>query len=212
MLYQQLHPQHNPLPYDTPLDLDSPAVSEADWARLQDWMRVLDREQQYYCERCKELWFDIKIKDGICQRCSIRDREQGDGFPLMSLENQMDPGPVPDSLPELTDIEQMLIAPVHISMHMAHVMGAQYSYKGHVMTFLRDIPDVVSVLPRLPQHCHIVMIRPKQVLVDGRTIDDGTIRQFRKPFTVRRWAVQVSSFFLKTASVALRNKTVTYTS
>jgi ATP-dependent DNA helicase PIF1 len=110
---------------------------------------------------------------------------------MMSADNNMDPGLIPDHLPELTDMEQMLISPVHISMHMAHIKGAQYRYKGHVMTFLRDIPDVVTVLPRLPQHCHVVMIRPKQVLVNGAR-EDGTTRQFRRSFTVRRWAIQVS--------------------
>jgi hypothetical protein len=114
----------------------------------------------------------------------------------MSEENQMDPGSVPEELPHLTDIEQMLIAPIHISMYMAHVKGAQYRYKGHIITFSRDVPDVVQVLPRLPQHCQVVIIRPKQVLVDGRTVDDGATRQFRRSFTVRRWAVQVCIFFL----------------
>jgi ATP-dependent DNA helicase PIF1 len=155
-------------------------------------MRVLNREAQSYYERCKELWFDIKIKDGVCQRCIARDREQGDGPPLMSAANNMDPGPQLDNLPELTDMEQMMISPIHISMHMVHMKGAQYRYKGHVMTFLRDVPDVVTVLPRLPQHCNVVLIRPKQVLIDGRAREDATTRQFSRAFTVRRWAIQVS--------------------
>jgi hypothetical protein len=168
-------------------------MSDTDWNRVQGWMQRLNTQELWHCERCKERWFDITLDaDGVCQRCITRDREvQGtDNCHLMSIKNQMDPGPIPSHLPELTDIEQMLVAPVHISMQMAHVKGAQYRYKGHVMTFLRDVPDVVTILPRLPQHCQVVIIRPKQVLVDGRTPEDPT-RQFRRSFTVRRGAVQV---------------------
>lgn len=191
-LFAQLHPQHNPLPHDEDIDLGAQALSDTDWDHLQTWGRSLNKEQMSYYDRCKELWFDIRRdKHGICQRCIRRDHNQEEGPPLMSHENQMDPGPVPDTLPKLSDIEQMLIAPVHISMHMAHIKGAQYRYKGHIMTFLRDIPDVVQVLPRLPQHCQVVLIRPKQVLVDGTRSDQDSTRQFRRSFTVRRWAVQV---------------------
>jgi hypothetical protein len=198
LLHEQLHPPFDPLPHDQYIDLDSPAVSEADWERVQNWMRFLDKQEMRTCARCKECWFDIKLADGIFKRCEKADKDY-DGSSnncfLMSVDNKMDPGPVPADLPVLTDIEQMLVSPVHISMQMAHVKGAQFRYKGHVMTFLRDVPDVVNVLPRLPRHCQVVIIRPKQVLVDGGSEEEGTTRQFRRSFTVRRWAVQVSLSF-----------------
>jgi ATP-dependent DNA helicase PIF1 len=188
-MFEQLHPSHDPLPLNPIPDLASPAISTADWDLLQTWMRALDKQEMFYCQRCKELWFDLTITNRVCQRCDTRDRGYDLPF-LMSYENNMDPGPAPD-LPELIDIEQMMIALVHISMHIAHIKGAQYRYKGHVMTFLRDVPDVVTVLPRLPQHCNMILIRPKQVLIDGQLPAVGSTRQFRRSFTVRRWAVQV---------------------
>lgn len=174
-------------------DLGAPAMSAADWSRTQEWMRCLGAEELHHCERCKERWFDLKIDgDGICHRCRRRDKDEEkkpeeERTFLMSALNHMDPGDMPD-LPPLSDIEQMLISPVHISMHVVHVKGAQYRYKGHVMTFLRDVPDVVTTLPRLPRHCNYILIKPKQTMVQG--VEEST-RQFRRSFTVERWKVQV---------------------
>ena len=42
----------------------------------------------------------------------------------MSKENNMDPSAILDGLPELSIIEEMLIAPIHISINMIHVSGA----------------------------------------------------------------------------------------
>ena len=111
---------------------------------------------------------------------------------MYSSDNHMDPGEVPPWLPVLTSIEQLLIAPIHISMHMAYIKGAQYRYKGHVMTFLRDVPDVVTRLLRLPRNCNTVLIRPEQRMDDPRR--GQTTQQFRRSFTVRRSAVQVCVF------------------
>ena len=167
--------------------LDQAATSTKDWERIQGWLGDLDKLQKEYCLRCKERWFDISLHNDICQRCLTRDKHQLPGEPhLISSDNHMDPGDMPD-LPELTDIEQMLIAPVHISIHMHHIKGAQYRYKGHVMTFLRDIPDVVTTLPRLPQHCNLILIRPQQSIVDRGS---SVTHQFKKAFTVRRANIQ----------------------
>jgi hypothetical protein len=173
-----------------------PAISDTYWQFVQQWQRHLDGEQMYYCQQCKELWFNIKLTDGLCQRCF---NDKANQPPLYSFENHMDPGELPD-LPTLTDIEQLMVAPIHISMHMAHIKGAQYRYKGHVMTFLRDVPDVVDRLPRLPRHCNTVLIQPKQTLDDPAR---GEItQQFRRSFTVRRRVVQVRSFFSERQSTS----------
>jgi uncharacterized protein DUF6570 len=49
--------------------------------------------------------------DGICKRC--RDKDRGKDFHLFGIDNNMFPGDMPD-LPELTQIEEMLIARVHV--------------------------------------------------------------------------------------------------
>jgi hypothetical protein len=53
----------------------------------------------------------------------------------------MYPGPRPqpaDDLPELTQIEEMLIAPVHALVQLWQVRGGQYKYTGHTCNFPRE--------------------------------------------------------------------------
>jgi hypothetical protein len=48
---------------------------------------------------------------------------------LYSGANEMDPGPMPPSLEQLTQIEEMLIARVHCFVEVRQVRGVQYKYK-----------------------------------------------------------------------------------
>lgn len=172
-------------------------MSDEDWRRVQLWESKLDRLQRVFCQRCKESWYHLKLVDGVCNRCRQKDANQTTF--LYSAVNEMDPGDVPSTLPELTAIEQLLIAPIHVSMHIIHVKGAQYRYKGHIMTFLRDVPDVVLRLPRLPRNCNTVLIKPQQTLDDPRR--GQFAQQFRRSFTVRRGAVQVCISFPSRAAL-----------
>lgn len=75
-----------------------------------------------HCLRCKESWYNLKVLKGICHRCRQKDNSQP--IHLYSRANHMDPGNMPSTLPTLTTIEQLLIAPIHISMQIIYVKGA----------------------------------------------------------------------------------------
>ena len=78
----------------------------------------MDQVNMASCSRCKERWFALDLKDGICHACFLRDKGNKTPF-LMSSENEMDPGEVPAYLPELTQVEEMIIARSHVQM-MVH--------------------------------------------------------------------------------------------
>jgi len=64
--------------------------------------------------------------------------------------NDMDPGAVPETLQDLTTVEQMLIArvaPVMSVMRLPEYCGGQWRFKGHVVCFPPDIQPVITVLP-----------------------------------------------------------------
>lgn len=67
---------------------------------------------------------------------------------------------MPDDLPELTQIEEMLIARVYPFVEIRSIRGQQYRYSGHVINFLRATGRVYRELPLLPQHLDIVMLKP----------------------------------------------------
>ncbi|KAJ7832536.1 hypothetical protein B0H14DRAFT_2364696, partial [Mycena olivaceomarginata] len=94
-------PQTPPPPIDP---LAEPAVSASDKALMDNvrdvWMKIM----MELCTGCDERWFDLNIRDGKCEKCKKR--------PKFQDSNQMNPGLVPD-LPPLTQIEEMIISPVH---------------------------------------------------------------------------------------------------
>jgi hypothetical protein len=92
----------------------------------------------------------------------------------------MDPGDMPD-LPVLTQVEEMLIARVHVFMEVRQVRGQQYKYKGHVVNFLRDTGRVYNKLPLLPSDLEVILLRPSNSSTDPRLN-----RQFIRDFRVRR--------------------------
>ena len=69
------------------------------------------------CATCREKWFDMNIKEGVCRRCSNLKN------PLAFHEiNRMNPGPSIQELarmhgmkvPEqLSQVEEMMISPVY---------------------------------------------------------------------------------------------------
>lgn len=112
----------------------------------------------------------------------------------MLATNSMNLGPIlahPNSLPillELSEIEQIMILPIYISIAIVYVKGAQQQYKGYVITFLRNVPNVVDKLLYLLRKCSIVIVKPQQTLVNQ---DVQSTKQFRRTFRVSQQKVQV---------------------
>jgi hypothetical protein len=129
-------------------------------------------------------------RDSVCARCQRADKGKEDVF-LYGTANNMDPGEMPD-LPELSQVEEMLIARVHVFIEVRQVRGQQYKYKGHIVNFLRDTGRVYNTLPLLPNDLDIVILRPSNTSADPRMQ-----RQFVRDFKVRRGAVLQWLLFLR---------------
>lgn len=101
--------------------------------------------QHQLCTVCHEIWpTPTKPKDDFtCTRCK-RDKGQSKRF---SSENDMDPGPVPECLKNLSQIEEMLIARACPIMCIYWKHGGQRGYKGHVINFPQNVESFLSKLP-----------------------------------------------------------------
>jgi hypothetical protein len=104
----------------------------------------------------------------------------------MSAENEMDPGDIPAYLPELTQVEEMIIARSHVQMMVHRYRGHQYHYSGHCVSFMQNTVKMVDVLPNLPAELDIVVLRPSNQVVKD---DPRYQRQFRSDFRVRKGRV-----------------------
>lgn len=112
-------------------------------------------------------------------------------------------GLVPSSLPELTSVEEMLIARVHVFIEVRQVRGQQFKYKGHVVNFLQNTGHIYDTLPLLPKDLDIVLIRPSNA--SGNPFLD---RQFRRDYRVRKSAVQAWLLFLRDQHPGYRGITI----
>ncbi|KAM4067942.1 ATP-dependent DNA helicase PIF1 [Hirsutella rhossiliensis] len=170
-------------------DLNAQAISQSDQDLLNLWNDKLDSESLEYCSRCKESWFNMVLVNDVCSACRRRDadgkRQPHEPF-LFSEENNLDLGSVPNELPELSQVEEMLIARVHVHIQVFQYRGQQYKYRGHVINFLRDIGHVYTQLPLLPRELDIIIIRP-----GDSTNQPHVVRQFRRQFRVRQGHIRV---------------------
>ncbi|XP_059068758.1 uncharacterized protein LOC131859203 [Cryptomeria japonica] len=71
----------------------------------------------------------------------------------------MDPGPQPNELANLTQVEEMLIARVSPILQVTHATGSQYKYKGHMISFPQNVDHVSKKLPHLIENLPIIIVR-----------------------------------------------------
>ena len=125
------------------------AMSAAHWARVQSFRQALYGEVKECCSQCHEEWFNMQLsRDNVCHRCQLKDKDKEP--PLLSDANEMDPGEVPEHLPALSQVEEMLIARVHLHLEAKRIRGLQYQYTGHTVCFMNRI-KLMCYDPRFPQ-------------------------------------------------------------
>ena len=100
----------------------------------------------------------MDLKGGICHACFLRDKGMKTHF-LMSAENEMDPGDLLADLPELTQVEEMVIARSHVQMIVHRYRGHQYHYPGHCVIFVQNTAKTLDILPNLPSQLDVVILR-----------------------------------------------------
>src|SRR5271168_4387400 len=100
----------------------------------------------------------MDLKHKICHCCFNRDKGNKTPF-LMSAENEMDLAEIPAYLPELRQVEEMIIARTHVQMMVQRYRGHQYHYSGHCISFMQNTVKTVDMLSNLPSELDIVVLR-----------------------------------------------------
>jgi hypothetical protein len=93
----------------------------------------------------------------------------------MSTDNRINPGALLAHLPELTQVEEMIIAWSHIQIIVYRYRGHQYHYLGHCVSFMQNTVKTVDVLLNLPAELDIIVLRPSDRVVND---DPRYRRQF----------------------------------
>lgn len=133
------------------------------------------------------------LKDNICYVCFLRDKGPQSPF-LMSTDNKIDLGEVLAHLPALTQVEEIIIACLHVQMLVHQYQGHQYHYSGHCVSFMQSNVKTVNMLPNLPSKLNIVVLwLLNQVMEDNLRYQS----QFQADFWVQRGHVLTWLHYLK---------------
>lgn len=92
-------------------------------------------------------------REGVCHSCGLGDapkKRQDDEPFLMSKENHIDPGVIPNCLSNLTQREEVVVAKAHCHMITKRFRGHQYHYTGHCVCFWQRTITFRDVMPVLP--------------------------------------------------------------
>ena len=135
-------------------------------------------------------------RDNVCHRCQLKDKDKEP--PLLSDANEMDPGEVPEHLPALSQVEEMLIARVHLHLEAKRIRGLQYQYTGHTVCFMNNSTKLYDTIPLLPRHLDLFLLRPPQ---SGGPLP----RQYLNDFKVNRSKIVQWLTFLKRNCPAYRD-------
>ena len=135
-----------------------------------------------FCSVCKERRLNMNMaNEKVCKRC-YSDKNT---VKMFSFENNMDPGPIPDQLKDLSLTEQQLISRIAPAIHVHMLKHGGIASSGHCVTFPQDVNEPAQILPKLPHEINIIKLR--------KTGRNNTNKEFR----VRRYSVQHALDWLK---------------
>ena len=121
------------------------------------------KKKMFHCKYCKERWFNMHCGASFDDECLIceEDRERNNDVRKMGNENRMDPYPYgfPQELPKLSQIEEMMIARVHVIMSCYRLEAGTVGYKGSVLNCEQDPTTTINNLPTSPHDIPVVIIR-----------------------------------------------------
>lgn len=135
--------------------------------------KELKHMQWNYCRNCKAEFPNLKLNNSICNCCQKDPRKY-------TLQNNMDPGDIPDHLPELNSIEEMLVALNHPMVVVYRKRGGQHHYSGHVINFPQNISTYVRKLPHTINHI------PYYIIFDAKS-KSGKVELEADASKLRMW-------------------------
>ncbi|CAG8616750.1 6262_t:CDS:2, partial [Cetraspora pellucida] len=128
-------------------------LSESDKKLLNTFYKIIVKTRNEYCLTCEEHFLSIILYQGECQRCYKEKAPK-----KFSIENNMNPGDIPQELQNLTNIEDMLIVQVFPVVSVYNLCGGQYAYWGNVINFFQDIQSFITRLPHHPSLLNMLII------------------------------------------------------
>ena len=112
------------------------------------------------CKICEESWFDQKYHAnlGICQRCRQERYKENECY-TFSSENNMIPGPIPECLQVLNNIEEASIKLIKPFMHIYKRKCGGIGFRGNCISFAQKVDSFAKSLPWSVKDLPIIVIQ-----------------------------------------------------
>ena len=166
---------------------------------LESIMRFESRMMRLHhkvCLSCNECSLNMKVNQReICSRCA--DKRTNDNY---TRENAMIPSWFDDDLTEhleippelecLTIAEKLLIQRVSPLVPIHHIKNGILGVKGHVCSFMQNIEDVASSLPKLPQQVKAIRMIRTHVDNEGLPVTTMYLVNRQRVMNALSWLVK----------------------
>ena len=112
------------------------------------------------CYIFQESYLSMKVarvpEGPICHQCRQEKNEH-----QFSASNNMDPGPQPLELSNITQIEEMLIVRINPILQVTHAIGGQFKYKGNTISFPQEVREIAKILLHQIKYLPIIIFQKK---------------------------------------------------
>ena len=148
------------------------------------------------CSACNECSLNLTVnQSGICPRCadkrsSSNYTEDNAMIPIWIDDQDVKHRDVPPELECLTIAEKLLIQRVSPLIPIHHIKNGTLGMKGHVCSFMQNIDELASSLPKLPKEVKAIrMIRTHEGL-DGLPATTTYMVNRRRVMNALYWLVR----------------------
>ena len=175
------------------------ASTYAEQKVLESLMRFESRMMQLHhdvCSLCNECSIDMTVnKNNVCRRCANK-RTKNDYtkenamIPLWIDDEGKEHLEVPPELECLTIAEKLLIQRVSPLVPIHHIKNGNLGIKGHVCSFMQNIEDLASSLPKLPHQVKAIRMIRTHENSDGLPVTTMYTVNRRRVMNALLWLVK----------------------
>jgi hypothetical protein len=167
--------------FEVNCDVSSPEGLEKIFRSVKTFSeKLLSIKIDFACDECNEMFPDVKASHespNICTTCFKLGKKVSTAHKF-GARNDMDPREIPSYLPELTEIEEALIAPATQFIEIHRYTGGNTKYRGNVCLLPQKIQEWITKLPHKVKDVGFLIVRKQDE------------RGYNKEYRARRGALE----------------------
>lgn len=149
------------------------------------------------CANCRECSLNIvtSVRASKCTKCQDKKRrisynDENNMLPVWIDDDGNRHYEIPKELSELTIAEKLLIQRVSPLVPIVHIKNGTLGIKGHVCSFLQDVNEVATRLPRLPTNVKAIKMVRTYNGSDGQATSKTYVVNRKRVMTALLWLVR----------------------